>query len=70
LASKYNNFDDLDKEMAFAIWFAEKEFHVGPITDEYPLMKLFALYEPSSLKKYEKICKTGTPGSGMPKTFR
>ena len=35
VAKKTNNFQDIDREYAYAIWLVEKDFLVGPITDDY-----------------------------------
>jgi len=66
LAKQTNDFRDIEEQFAFAIWFVEKEFNVGPITDEFPLMKFFNLLDEGNLKKYEEVNKTNTPSSFSP----
>jgi hypothetical protein len=37
--------DEVDKDMAMAIFLLEKELNIGPITDDYPLMKFYTQIE-------------------------
>lgn len=53
IASKTNNFDDSDKEHAYAIWIIEKEFNVGPITEDFPAMKFLNLLDEDNLKRFK-----------------
>ena len=55
LAKKTNNFEDIDKEHAFIIWYTEKEFNVGPITEDYLWLKILNLFDEHNIKKYNKI---------------
>ena len=40
--------------MNYAIWFLEKEFHVGLITDQFPAMKFMNLYNKYNIDRYNK----------------
>lgn len=66
LAQNTDNFNEVEEELAFQIWFAQKEFNMGAVIDDgYPLMKILSLYEESSLKKYEKIQNAKTPDKSL-----
>jgi len=61
--------DDYDKQMAFAIWYIEKEFHVGMIDDNFPLMKFYNLYDEYNIEQYNKA-QNKQSGTDPNKTFR
>lgn len=67
LAKQTNNFEEIEDNLAFAIWLVEKEFNVGPIDDEFPLLKLNTLLEKKYHEKYERMTN---PKGTQPKTFR
>lgn len=48
--------------MAFAIFLVEKEFNVGPITSEFPMLKFFNLIDEKNSKRYAESVKKGTKG--------
>lgn len=54
LAKKTNNFEDIDKQYAYAIWIIEKEFHVGSITQEFPMLKFWNLMDKDNADKYKR----------------
>jgi hypothetical protein len=55
--------------MAFAIWIIEKEFNVGPVTKDFPLMKIWNLFDEYNLEQWKKSQEQ--PGtSGKIKTMR
>ena len=72
LNKRTNNFDDYDKDMAFAIWYIEKEFHIGCLIDDsFPAMKFFNMYDDYNMNKYRELNEKGTTSdNGIPKTFR
>lgn len=43
--------------MAYVIFIVEKEMHVGSITDEYPILKVFNLVDDYNLKRFNKESK-------------
>ena len=55
--------------MAFAIWYIEKEFHVGMIDDNFPLMKFYNLYDEYNIEQYNKA-QNKQNGTDSSKTFR
>jgi len=63
LANKSNNFEDADKDLAFAVWYVEKEFHVGMVDEHFPLMKFFNLYDEYNIQKYNDIQTKSTGAS-------
>jgi len=46
----------------------EKDFNVGPITKDFPILKLWNLFDTENIKRYEKVTKKQT-GKGA-NTFR
>lgn len=64
LASKITDFDQWDRDFAFAIFVIEKEFNVGPITRDFPILKLWNLLDEYNIEQYKKITKKGEKGIG------
>jgi len=56
-------FDDADRQLAFGVWYLEKEFNVGPIGECFPLMKFFNLLDEYNIGKYNKMMERDTPNS-------
>jgi len=48
-----NNFADIDKMYAYAVFIIEKEFNVGPITEDFLAMKFWNLLDEHNNKKYK-----------------
>ena len=69
MAKKTNNFADIDKEYAYAIWLVEKEFNVGPITDDYLILKFWNLFDKDNIQRYNNDQQNNKP-NGMPNTFK
>lgn len=54
LASKTNNFEQQDKDLGYMIWIVEREFHTGPITDDFLVMKFWNLFDDYNIKRNKK----------------
>jgi len=65
LARDSDKFKRADENMAFAIWILEKEFNVGPIKSDFPLMKIFSLLESEYSERYKRIMKRGDTTSSI-----
>ena len=69
LSQQTNNFEEADKDMAFSIWYVEHEFNVGPISEDFPLMKFFNLVDAENVKRWNKLQKSSNDSGGV-KTLR
>lgn len=71
VAKKTNNFDDIDREYAYAVWILEKEFNVGPIDENFLAMKFWNLLDETNTKRYNNDTnpKKGSKGQ-FANTFR
>lgn len=61
LAKQSNNFEKADMDLAYGIWIIEKEFNVGPITDDFPLMKFNNLLSEDNIKRYNESMEKDLP---------
>ena len=61
-----NSVDEVDSEMATGVVLLEKELHIGPITEDYPLMKFFIQLE--KLREFKEK-EDSYSNSGSTKTF-
>ena len=48
-----NGFESIDREYAFAVWVVEKEFNVGPVTEDFLLMKFWNLFDDYNVETYK-----------------
>lgn len=62
LASKTDQWEQYDKDMAFCIYLVEKEFNVGAIDDTFPLLKFWNLLDETNNKRYNDLIKKGEKG--------
>ena len=69
MAKQSGNFEEADKQFAFGIWYIEKEFNVGPITEDFLLMKYFNLVDEWNTNQYKRINESDG-GTDKPKTIR
>ena len=72
LAKKTNNFETIDKELAYAVFIIEKEFHVGAITHEFLAMKFWNLFDETNINRYSQDMSSqmkGKGGGNIPNTF-
>jgi len=69
VTSKDNDLKRYEEEMAFFIFYIEKEFNVGLITDDFPMLKVWNLIDEVNIDKYNNAINKGTSG-GTNKTFR
>lgn len=60
LAKDTDNYDEIDKQYAYMIFIAEKEFNVGIVTESFPMMKLWNLFDKGNVDRYD----AGTKGKG------
>lgn len=51
--------------MAFGIYLVEKEFHVGMIDSEFPLLKFWNLLDKTNNRKYNKMMNSGNSKGGV-----
>jgi hypothetical protein len=70
LRKKNNDFKLYDEEMAFYIFLVEKEFNVGPITEDFPLLKFLNLINVKNLNKYNEMMNKTSTSNETSKTFR
>ena len=68
VAKKTNNFKKIDGEYAYAVWLVEKEFNVGPITEEFLAMKFWNLLDSKHMDRYNRASE-GKNKHGMSSTF-
>ena len=68
LAKQSNNFESADRDLAYGIWIIEKEFNVGPITDDFLLMKFNNLLSEDNIKRYNESMEKDLPDKA--KTMR
>jgi len=61
--------DKADEDLAFTVWIVEKEFNVGPVNDDFPLLKLLNLVDKEHLRRYEMMIKSGSGTSSKVETF-
>ena len=54
---------EYDKNFAYFVWLVEKEFNVGPVTSEFPVMKLFNLADEYNTKQYKQAMTKGMNSS-------
>lgn len=57
LASKATPVDEVDEHYAYAVFLLEKEFNVGPITEDFLAMKFWNLLDEKNLKRYSDSMK-------------
>lgn len=57
----------IDDEFSYRIWLIEKEFGIGPILDDFPLMKIFHYTNSEHVSRYNKEMKKSS--SSGTKTF-
>jgi len=69
VAQKTDNFKKIDEEYAFAVWMLEKEFNVGPITEDFLAMKFWNLLDGKHAERYKRSSE-GKRKDGRPNTFR
>lgn len=69
LAKKTNNFEEAEKEFAYMIFTAEKEFNVGLIDESFPMMKLWNLFDEDNLKRFNDINTPGESKKGLVATL-
>lgn len=69
VAKQTNNFQEIDDQYAYAIWIVEKEFNVGPITQDYLAMKFWNLFDKTNVDKYDAMNNPKGKGSKETKTF-
>lgn len=59
-----------DRDMAFLIMLAEREYHIR-IDDDFPVSKFLNWFDKYNLDKYKKMMNSSTPSKGSkPTTFR
>ena len=70
VAKKSDNFSDIDKHYAYAVFMIEKEFNVGAITEDFLAMKFWNLMDKENNEKYGKQMKgKGKGGHGPVNTM-
>ena len=69
IATKTDNFEQIDKEYAYAVWIIEKEFNVGPITDDFLAMKFWNLLDSDNAKRYKNETNPKRSGGMSVNTF-
>lgn len=53
------------------IFMVEKEFNVGPLTGDFPMMKLWNLFDKDNVDRYNaNTSGKGSDAGGLPATFR
>ncbi len=62
VAQKTDNFKKIDQQYAYAVWIIEKEFNVGPITEDFLAMKFWNILDEENTKRYAR--ETNPKGSG------
>ena len=67
VAKETNDFKEIDNQMAYMVFIAEKEFNVGAITEDYLAMKFFNLFEKDNIELYNKTQKGDSGGGGIGK---
>lgn len=50
--------DKYDKEMSFVVWLVEKEFNVGPVTEDFLALKLLNLVDEDNCNRYNRMMKS------------
>lgn len=60
--------DEYDEDIAYGIWFIEKEFNIGPIHDTFPALKFWNILDDQNIEKYKKMTEKDMPGKSV-KTF-
>lgn len=70
LAKKTDNFQEIDKQYAFGVWTVEKEFHVGPLTSDFLLMKFWNILDKDNIEQYNKINERAQKQSNKPVAWR
>jgi hypothetical protein len=69
VAAKTNNFEDIDKDYAYRIWLVEKEFNVGPITEDFLVMKFWNLIDNDNASRYNDETKPNNNSRGTTHRF-
>jgi|TARA_Y100000310_G_scaffold103241_1_gene101527 hypothetical protein len=65
-----NEFEQFDKDFAFMVFYIEKEFNIGMITDDVPILKLYNLMDTYNLNKYNEINNPKKGSGSLPNTLR
>lgn len=52
VAEKTDNFKKIDEEYAYSVWLVEKEFNVGPVTEDFLAMKFWNLLDEKNISRY------------------
>ena len=60
---KIKSYELIDEELAYVIWIAEKEFNIGSVNEDYPVMKLWNLIDKNHIERYRK--ETSGKGNGQ-----
>jgi hypothetical protein len=60
LAARANNWIEYDKEIAYGIFIIEKEFNVGAITEDFPLLKFWNLLSEDNIKRFKSVQEQAT----------
>lgn len=60
-----------DEEIAYLIYLIEHEFNVGPVTEDFPLLKFWNLCDKANNERFKKSIEEscGANNDGI-KTFR
>jgi hypothetical protein len=67
LAKSSNDFDEIDRQHAYAVWLIEKEFHVGVVSEDFLLLKFWNLWDDDNVRMYNESLKRGD--SDVPHTM-
>ena len=67
LAKHSGDFSEIDREYAYCVWFVEKEFHVGVVSEDFLLLKFWNLWDKDNVDRYNKSVKSG--GNEFPETM-
>lgn len=67
IAKQTDDFSHVESSYAYCVWFIEKEFCVGPITEDFLLLKFWNLWDEDNIQKYKDNMSSAS--SDVPKTM-